>query len=172
MLRRSVSVSLRPRDILKLTFLFLANFVQARRLPTQVESALRACTQCRNSPRRGDFPSFVKWVALRAHWTARRGKRIALHAVRTPFSASRRTSFGRHRLHDVGRSAAAGSRLASNAFRMLAPVNRPSEIGRRSAPGAQCRTQDGPTVHEESTGHGPSPKSFVPTRTKNPTEST
>lgn len=129
MLRRSVSVSLRPRDILKLTFLYLANFVQARRLPTQVESALRACTQCRKSPRRGDFPSFVKWVALRAHRTARCGKCHALHAVRTPSSASRRTSFVGWRLHDVERSAAAGSRLASNAFRMLAPVNRQPSFG-------------------------------------------
>jgi hypothetical protein len=144
MLSRSVSVSLRPRDILKLTFLFLAIFVQARRLPTQVESALRACTQCRKSPQRGDLTSFVKWIAQRAPWTARRGKRIAQHAVRTPFSASRRTSFARRRLHDVERSTAAGPRLASNAFRMLAPVNRPSGIGSRSTSGAQCRTQDGP----------------------------
>jgi len=33
MLSQSVSVSLRSRDILKYTFLFLANFVQARLLP-------------------------------------------------------------------------------------------------------------------------------------------
>ena len=72
MLRRSVSVSLRPRDILKLTFLFLASFVQARLLPAQAEKSPRACTQCRKSAFRADFTSFVKCNAQRAQCIAQR----------------------------------------------------------------------------------------------------
>jgi len=57
---------------LKLTFLFLASFVQARLLPAQAEKAPRACTQCRKSAFRADFTSFVKCNAQRAQCIAHR----------------------------------------------------------------------------------------------------
>ena len=50
----------------KYTFLFLAIFVQDRLLPAQAEKAIRACTQCIKSPRRGDFTSSGKGNAHRA----------------------------------------------------------------------------------------------------------
>ena len=91
MLRRSVSVSLRPRDILKLTFLFLATFVQARLLPAQAEKALRACTQCRKSALGADLTSFVKCSAQRAQCNAYRVPcTVASRAMHGAFCALQR----------------------------------------------------------------------------------
>ena len=166
MLRRSVSVSLRPRDILKLTFLFLATFVQARLLPAQAEKALRACTQCRKSAQGADLTSFVKCSAQRAQCNASRvpctvhrvlcrvsfalcsassGKwdvsiaaRIA-HPAQCTASRAPRVAFRASRaLVDAECSTSFGKSIAQPGSRRLSPAPRCLVAAKRTTANASC----------------------------------
>lgn len=167
MVDRSISDSLRRRGILKLTFLFLANFVQARRLPTQVESAIRACTQCRKSPCRGDFPSFDKWIALRAHCTTRCGLRIAHRVFCAPSLASRKTGFAACQPSRVTRRTT-NARLSPVVWSALSVTCIPSAEHRQAHPdiwrvcGASRRMLKAP--RQTSHGHRTTPPAACQTR--------
>ena len=87
----------------KYTFLFLANFVQARLLPAQAEKAPRACTQCRKSASRADLTSFGRCSAQRARCNAPSVLCTAHRVLWTAFCAPRSTSSGKRQMVDAAR---------------------------------------------------------------------
>ena len=89
----------------KYTFLFLANFVQARLLPAQAEKAPRACTQCRKSASRADLTSFGNCSAHRAPCNASRVLCTAHRVLWTAFCAPSSTSSAQRQMACVARIA-------------------------------------------------------------------
>ena len=99
----------------KYTFLFLASFVQARRLPAQAESDIRVCTQCRKSALGADFTSSVKCIAHRAQCIVSRVFRITHHVLCRMSCAVCIASSGQWQMSD-------GPRIASFAPRRVQPA--------------------------------------------------
>ena len=99
----------------KYTFLFLANFVQARLLPAQAEKASRACTQCRKSASRADLTSFGKCSAHRAPCNASRVLCTAHRVLWTAFCAPRSTSSGKRQMARAARIAHGAGCVTSRA---------------------------------------------------------
>ena len=127
----------------KYTFLFLANFVQARLLPAQAEKAPRACTQCRKSAQGADLTSFVKCIAPCAHCIAFRVFRIAFHAHCTAHrvlcsasSAPRITSSGTWQMASASRIAHGVACIPSSVSRPVFPASCSPENGKWRASSA------------------------------------
>ena len=99
----------------KYTFLFLANFVQARLLPAQAEKAPRACTQCRKSAPGADLTSFGKCSAQGAQCNASRVLCTAHHVLWTAFCAPCSTACGKCQMARAPRIAHGAECITSHA---------------------------------------------------------
>ena len=108
----------------KYTFLFLANFVQARLLPAQAEKAPRACTQCRKSASRADLTSFGKCSAQGAQCNASRVRCTAHPVLWTASCAPCSTASGKCQMARAARIARGARWSTSRAVCVTLPASR------------------------------------------------
>lgn len=127
----------------KYTFLFLANFVQARLLPAQAEKASRTCTQYGKPAQRADLASSVKCSMHRAQCDASSVPCTAHRLLWTAFCASRSMSCGKCQMVRAARIAHGAGCLTSRAGCVAFPASRTMAHVECRAPSGDCIAQTG-----------------------------